>query len=96
MSLWIHQKGVQTPGTGNIKRVDMSEEVSSLSYAWKVGFGTRWVTDFGGQSLDTDPNFGWYWHFYGKIIGVRTDKNCIKGVPIPILEKDAWIRIGYI
>ena len=38
----------------------------------------RQVPDFGGRSLDTDPNFGQYWHFYGTIIDVRTDKTPYK------------------
>ena len=36
------------------------------------------VPDFGGQSLDTDPNFGKYRHFCGTIIDVRTDRNANK------------------
>ena len=31
--------------------------------------------DFGGRSLDTYTNCGWYRHFYGTIIHVRTDRN---------------------
>ena len=34
----------------------------------------RQIPDFGGWSLDTDPNFGQYWHFCGPFINLRTDK----------------------
>ena len=36
------------------------------------------VPDFGGQSLDTGPKFGWYWHFYSTIISIRTFENPYK------------------
>ena len=37
---------------------------------------TYWlVLDFGDRSLDTDPDFGRYWHFFGTIIDVCTDRN---------------------
>ena len=36
---------------------------------------TKRVPDFGGQSLDTDPNFGLYWNFCYPFIDIRTDKN---------------------
>ena len=45
------------------------------------------VPDFGGQSLDTDPNLGQYRHFYGTIIDVRTDINPYKGVRITSSDK---------
>ena len=35
----------------------------------------RLVLDFGGRSLDTNPDFFQYWHFCGTIIDVRTDRN---------------------
>ena len=28
--------------------------------------------------MDTEPNFGRYWHFCGTIIDVRTDRNTYK------------------
>ena len=49
---------------------------------WKmmfIIFSNTWlVPDFGDLSLDTDPNFSRYWHFYGIIIKVRTDINLYK------------------
>ena len=36
------------------------------------------VPDFGGRSLDTDPNFGQYRYFCGTIIDVCTDRNLNK------------------
>ena len=47
---------------------------------WNIYTSTRRVTDFGGQSLDTELNFGQYWHFCGIIINVLTDKNPYKKV----------------
>ena len=38
----------------------------------------RRVPYLGGQSLDTDPDFGRYWQFCGTIINVRTDINPYK------------------
>ena len=40
----------------------------------RVG-GNRLVPYFGGRSLDTDPDFAQYRHFYGAIIDVHTDRN---------------------
>ena len=34
----------------------------------------RLFPDFGGRSLETDPNSGRYWHFCGTITNVCTDK----------------------
>ena len=33
------------------------------------------VQYFGGWSLDSDPNFGWCWHFCGTIVNICTDRN---------------------
>ena len=39
-------------------------------------YAHRWIVlYFGGQSLDTDPVFGRYWHFCGTLIDIRTDRN---------------------
>ena len=46
--------------------------------------------------MDTDPDFGQYWHFCYPFIDVLTDKTHIKGKPIPILYTDTGIRVGYI
>ena len=54
------------------------------------------VPDFGGQSLDTDPDFSQYWHFYGTFIDVCTGENPYKGVPMPSSDKDTCIKIGCI
>ena len=55
------------------------------------------VPDFGGQSLDTDPNFGRYMHFCGTIIDIGTDKNPNKfGVNNTISDKYAVLWIGFI
>ena len=40
----------------------------------KTSDAMRLVPDFGGRSLDTDPNFGQYRHFCGTIIDVHTDR----------------------
>ena len=36
------------------------------------------VADFEGQILDMDPDFGQYWHFWGTVINVGTDRNPYK------------------
>ena len=41
----------------------------------------RLVPDFGGRSLDTDPNFVRYRKFCGIIIDIHTDRNPYKRVP---------------
>ena len=40
-----------------------------------LGFPLGLVPDFGGWSLDTDPNFGQYRHFCSTIMNIRTDRN---------------------
>ena len=39
------------------------------------GYCIRRVPDFGGQYLDTDPNFGRYRPFYGTSINVHTERS---------------------
>ena len=57
----------------------------------------RKVPDFGGWSLDTDPDFGRDWHFCSTIINVRTLlETHIKGVPSTRSDKDAVLRVGFI
>ena len=50
--------------------------------------GYRRVPDFGGRSLDTDPDFGRYCHFFSLFINIRVDKTYIKGLPITISDKE--------
>ena len=38
----------------------------------------RLVPDFGGRSLDMDPDFGQYWLFCSTIIDVTTDRHPYK------------------
>ena len=54
------------------------------------------VTNFRGQLLDTDPNFGQYWHFLCTIIGVSADRNQYKGVFGTISDKDVVLWVGFI
>ena len=56
----------------------------------------RLVPDFGGWSLDTDPNFSRYWHFCGTIINIRTDRNRYKRITMHHPRKYAVHRLGYI
>ena len=60
--------------------------ISSLVGVGPVYY-TQLVPDFGGKSLDTDPNFSQYWHFCGTIIDVTSDRNPYKGVTRIISDK---------
>ena len=51
---------------------------------------------FGGQSLDTDPNFGQYRYFFGTIIDARNDRNPYKGVHSTSSDKYTVLWVSFI
>ena len=65
------------------KQVNNDFDVRLFIYIYKyvyiyVSTYTRRVLYFGGRSLDTDPDFGGYWHFSVTIIAVCTNRNPYK------------------
>ena len=53
--------------------------IQYMFYSSSVLLGKNWrVPDFGGWTLDTDPNICQYWHFCGTIINVSTFENPYK------------------
>ena len=72
-----------------IRFTELLQSVSIMFNRWR---GYRRVPDFGGRSLDTDPDFGQYCHFCSLFINIRVDKTYIKGLPITISDKEQQLR----